>query len=51
MYNLCTKEDKAHPHGALCLEWTIVRRVNRKSREAVNRTSFEHRTFVHRTSA
>ena len=36
--------------GALCLEWTIVRRVNRKSREAVNRTSFVHRTFVLRTS-
>ena len=35
--------------GALCLEWTIVRRVNRKSREAVNRTSFVHHTFVHRT--
>ena len=35
--------------GALVLEWTIVRRVNRKSREAVNHTSFVHRTFVHRT--
>ena len=49
MYNLCTKEEKAHPHGCALLEWTIVRRVNRKSREAVNHTSFVHRTFVHRT--
>ena len=41
MYILCTKEEKAHPHtGALFLELTIVRRVNRKSREAVNHTSF-----------
>ena len=49
MYNLCKKEEKTHPQGCALLEWTIVRRVNRKSREAVNHTSFVHRTFVHRT--
>ncbi len=31
--------------GVLFLELTIVRRVNRKSREAVNHTSFVHRTL------
>ena len=49
MYNLCKKKEKTHPEGCALLEWTIVRRVNRKSREAVNHTSFVHRTFVHHT--
>ena len=43
------RKNKRTREDALILELTIVRRVYRKSREAVNRTSFVHHTFLHRT--
>jgi hypothetical protein len=54
MDNLCKKEEKTHPKGcAFSGMDDCPPRTSEKcsSREAVNHTSFVHRTFVHLTSA